>query len=69
MSRPVTDLEDALPFDKRKRAHDPVLPAVERNRRRDEIVGERELMIEQAEEQTQKCFHEQSNLVGKKIRV
>ena len=53
----MTDLKNLIPLNKRDHAHDPAFPAVERNRRRDQIVGERKLMIKQVEEKPEKCFH------------
>ena len=53
MSRPMTDLENAFSFEERNHARHPVLPAIERNTRRDEVVGERELVIEKPEKETQ----------------
>ena len=68
MSGAVTDLEDAIPFDKRNHAHDPVFPAIERNGRRDQIVGEGELVIEQTEEEPQDRFHWRSSPVDTRSR-
>ena len=39
----------------------PVLPAVEGNTRRDEIVNESELVVEQFEKYSQDCFHERNH--------
>ena len=63
MSGPVADLQYPIPFDERDHAHDPVFPAIERNGRRDKIVGESEFVIEQPEEKPQECD------LHKKIRV
>ena len=53
----MTHFEDPIPFEKRDHAHHPVFPPVEGNGRGDEIVGERELVIEQTEEKSQDRFH------------
>jgi hypothetical protein len=62
MSGPVPDLKDSLPLDEGQHAHDPVFPAIERNSRGDEIVGKRELVIEQAEKESQERLHREAIL-------
>jgi hypothetical protein len=57
MSGSVTDLEDAIPLDERNYAPDPVLPSADRNSCRDQVVGEREWVIEQVKEKAQECSH------------
>ena len=57
MSGPVADFQHSIPLDERDHAHHPVLPAIKRNDRGDEVVGKSELMIEQAEEKPQEGLH------------
>lgn len=57
MSGSVTDLQHSIPLDERNHAHHPVLPPIKRNDRGDEVVGERELVIEQAEEKSEQGLH------------
>jgi hypothetical protein len=47
MSWSVTDLENPSPFDERNHLQNPFFPMTKRNRRRHEIVGEGELVIEE----------------------
>lgn len=58
MSRSEAELENPRPFDERKNLARPILPAIERDGRGDEIVREGKLMVEEIEEESQKCFHE-----------
>lgn len=64
MSGSVTDLKDAIPLDERDHAQDPVFPPADRNSRRDQVVGEREWVIEQVKEKTQECPHQKKGLVA-----
>lgn len=64
MSRTMTDLEDSFPFNEWNHAHHPVFPAIERNTRRDEVIGERELVIKNREKETQERFQWKVNNVG-----
>ena len=57
MSGSVTDLQNPLPFDERDHAHDPVLPAIERNGRSDQVVCKGEFVIKQAEKKPQDGLH------------
>ena len=57
MARPVTDLKNSVPFEKRDHAHNPVSPAVERNGRRDQVVCKGEFVIKQAEKKPQDGLH------------
>ena len=50
MSRTVAYLKDSRPLDKWDDLQYPVLPTIEGNGRGDQIVDERELVVEQAEE-------------------
>ena len=65
MTGTVTNLQDLISLDERDYAHHPVFPAIERNGRRDEIVGKRELVIEQMEEKPQDGFHARISSVDK----
>ena len=69
MTGAVTNLENSIPLDKRNHAYDPVLPAVKRNRCRDEIVSKGKLMIKQTEEEAQQCFHKWSSPVDRRGSV
>ena len=62
MSGSVTDFENPSPFDERDHLHHPVFPTTKRDSCRDEIVGEGEVVIEQAEENPQKGFHKNKGL-------
>lgn len=57
MSRPAAEFENPSPFDEGKNLARPILPAVERNRRGDEVVRESELVIEKFKEESQERFH------------
>ncbi len=57
VSGSVTDLEDALSLDEGQHTHNPILPAIEGNGRRDEVVRERKLVVKQTEEKSQKRLH------------
>jgi hypothetical protein len=57
MSGPVADLQNPIPLDERDHAPHPVVPAIERNGRCDQVIGKREFVIKQAEEQPQEGLH------------
>jgi hypothetical protein len=57
VSGSMADLESPGPFDKGNYFHDPVFPMTKRNKCRDEIVGEGELVIQEMEEDTEKKAH------------
>jgi hypothetical protein len=57
MSWSVADFEDAIAFDEGQDAQDPIFPPADGDGRGYEIVGERELMVEQAKKESQECFH------------
>jgi len=62
MSRSVTDLEDPRPLQHWDNFQDPVFPAIERNRRRYEIIGKSKLVVKQFEKQPQERFHKKQGL-------
>ena len=67
MTGSMADLKNLVPLDKRYHAYHPAFPAVERNSRRDQVVGEGKLVVKQAEEKSQECFHAGAqSSVGKK---
>jgi hypothetical protein len=57
MSGPVTDLEDTLALDEWQHAEHPVFPPSQGHGGRDQIVRERELVIQQTKKESQECFH------------
>ena len=57
MSGSVTELEHASAINEGDYLPDPVLPAVERNCRGNEIVREGKLVVEQSEKKAQECLH------------
>jgi hypothetical protein len=52
MSGSVTHLKDSISLDEWYYAQDPVFPSAQRDSCRDQIVGESELMVEQAKEKS-----------------
>ena len=66
MSGAVADLKDPRPLDKRNHAQDPIPPPAERDRGCDQVVGERELVVEQAKEQLKERSHKRSSPVDKR---
>lgn len=57
MPRAVSDFQDPGSLDERDDAQHPILPSAQRDGRGNQIIRERELVIEQAEEKAQESFH------------
>jgi hypothetical protein len=52
MAGPMTDLQDPISLNEWDHTQDPVFPPPQRDSRRDQIISERELVVEQAEEES-----------------
>jgi len=60
----MTDFKDSVPLDERDYTQNPVLPPAQGDRCCHQIIRECKLVIEQAEEKPQECFHKRSTPKG-----